>query len=349
MFHFRLGSFPVTVSLAFFLVALLIKGGGFGDLGWQAAVWVLVVFISVLVHELGHAVVARAFGGKPEIRLEAFGGVTFPQFPKRPTPGRQFLLSVAGPVAGLLLGAAAWALGTLSPPDRGSPSALLISYFVTTSVVWAIFNLLPILPLDGGQMMLAVLEGVRKKPSVTLASWLSVVACAVVAVAVWQLLGFQIWILLWIGLFAWQNLVRARTTGPGPQQQQAAPIDPVAELEVNRAGNEAREAVVNGDFEKALDAATRLENGGGPYRQAAGLRLRAGIELARRDNETAAMLAGQSYSIFPSAEAAVVAARANLRASEQERARNWLRRAFEAGASPAAVRQDPELGPLAAP
>ena len=71
------------------------------------------------------------------------------------------------------------------------------------------------------------------------------------------------------------------------------------------------------------------------------------IELARGDNESAAMFAGQSYTIWQSADAAVVAARANLRAGAEDRARNWLRRALEAGAPPAAVRADPELGSIA--
>src|SRR5437763_16152398 len=108
MLNFRVGPFPVTVYPWFFLSAVLL-GGNFG-FGWQMAAWILVVFVSVLVHEIGHAIVGRAFGGRPEIQLQAFGGVTFPQFRERPGPGRQFILSVAGPIAGLMLGAAAYAL-----------------------------------------------------------------------------------------------------------------------------------------------------------------------------------------------------------------------------------------------
>jgi len=116
---------------------------------------------------------------------------------------------------------------------------------------------------------------------------------------------------------------------------------------VAAAMEDARSALLRRDFDTALAAATRLEGGGGPYRQAGALRLRAGIELARGDNESAAMFAGQSFSIWQSPDAAVVAARANLRAGSEDRARNWLRRALEAGAAPAAVRADPELGGIA--
>src|SRR5947209_6016350 len=179
MLSFRLGPFPVQVYPWFFLSALLL-GGDLG-FGWQMLAWVFVVFVSVLAHELGHAIVGRLFGGRPEIRLEAFGGVTFPQFQERPGPARQFVLSVAGPIAGLLLGAAAWGLLRALPPQPGSVSAFLMKQFIWVSLLWAAFNLLPILPLDGGNMMLAFIEGVRRKPSVAIASWFSVVASLAVA------------------------------------------------------------------------------------------------------------------------------------------------------------------------
>src|SRR6476661_5638418 len=108
MLSFRIGPFPITVYPWFFLTAVLL-GSDFG-FGWKMAAWIFVVFVSVLIHELGHAVVGRVYGGHPEIHLQAFGGVTFPRFRAQPGPGRQFVLSVAGPLAGLLLGAAAFAL-----------------------------------------------------------------------------------------------------------------------------------------------------------------------------------------------------------------------------------------------
>src|SRR6266851_667824 len=91
---FKVGPFPVTVYPWFFISAVLL-GGGIG-FGWQLLVWVFVVFVSVLAHELGHALVGKLYGGKPEIRLEAFGGVTYSQLPGRPSPAKQFILSLAG-------------------------------------------------------------------------------------------------------------------------------------------------------------------------------------------------------------------------------------------------------------
>src|SRR6267143_7075893 len=135
---FRVGPFPVTVYPWFFISAVLL-GGGLG-FGWRMLLWIFVVFVSVLVHELGHAVVGKLYGGRPEVRLEAFGGVTLPQLRARPRPAQQFILSLAGPVAGLLLGGLALALEQVLPPEQGSIPALVLALFQMVSVNWAIFN-----------------------------------------------------------------------------------------------------------------------------------------------------------------------------------------------------------------
>jgi Zn-dependent protease len=345
--HFKVGPFPVSVYPWFFISAVLLGGRGLG-FGWGMLAWIFIVFVGVLGHELGHALVGRALGGHPEIRLEAFGGVTFPQLPKRPTPARQFLLSVGGPLAGLLLAAIASGVLRLFPPAAGSPAGWGMEVFIRVSVLWAEFNLLPILPLDGGQMMLAVLEGVRKRPSVTLASWLSFVATIAVAALYVTFYGLDPLMLVFLGLFALQNFQRARSAGRAPVAAAAPPGETATErADVAAATAETRSALERRDFEGALAAAARLEGAGGPFRQATALRLRAGIELSRGDNESAAIFAGQSFSIWQNADAAVVAARANLRAGAEDRARNWLRRAVEAGAPHSAVRNDPELGAIA--
>jgi Zn-dependent protease len=347
---FRVGPFPVSISVSFLVGAVLLGLGWGVQFDWRMLAWIFVVFVSVLAHELGHAVVGRAFGGHPEIRLEMFGGVTFPQFSRRPGPGRQFLLSVAGPVAGLLLGAGAYALLRALPPNSGSPSDWTMSQFIAVSVIWAVFNLLPILPLDGGQMMLAVIEGARRRPSVVLASWISFAVSLLAGALATLVFGFEPLNLIWFGLFAFQNLARARAAGVDEAPRPPAhPVsgDAFEKTDVEKAAEEARAAVLARDYESALAAAAKLEDTGGPFRQAAALRLRAGIELARGDNEAAALFAGQSFSLLANPDAAVVAARANLRAGQEDRARNWLRRALEAGAPPGAVRADPELGFLA--
>lgn len=317
---------------------------------WQLVAWVAVVFVSVLVHELGHAVVGHLLGGEPEIRLEGFGGNTVARLRKHPGALRRIALSVAGPLFGLLPGLLAVVFSAVQPADPESPSAWVVGVILYTSVAWTILNLLPMLPLDGGNILLAGVEGVRGKPSDRGVAWFSAGFAVLLSLAAWLRLH-DLYLALFGLVFAYQNFVRARASAPsGPQAPQAPEpprIDPLERADVERGTGEARRALLAKDVEAALGAAAALEEGAGPFRQAAGLRLRAGIELSRGDNHSAAMLAGQSFTLWPSADAAVVAARANLRTGERERALNWLRRAVEAGAPLAAVRDDPELSVLA--
>ena len=208
--------------------------------------------------------------------------------------------------------------------------------------------LLPVLPLDGGHVMQAVIEGVRRKPSAAAASWASAAVAGCIAIVAWRLYG-QPYVAIWFGLFAFQNVTRARLVA---QESGSAPAPVAAQVrdaereDVDRELARARQALLSSDVDTALASAALLEDGEGPYRQAAGLRIRAGVELARGDNQAAGLHAGRSYTLWQSPDAAVVAARANLRAGEHARAVNWLKRALEAGAPAGAVRDDPELGPL---
>jgi Zn-dependent protease len=346
--RFHLGPFPIHVAPSFLLAAAVLGFPFMNDLT-RVALWIVVVFLSVLVHELGHALVGKALGGQPEIRLEGFGGVTFPRLPAPPSAISQIGLSLAGPLAGLLPGVAGWAIERYVGVEPGSAVAIASELAVETSLFWTALNLLPVLPLDGGHVLLAALQGIRKKPSVRAASIISACVAGLAAAAAWLLLG-QIFVALWLAMFAFQNLSRVRavpdpgTTG-APEAVRAAPADERAD--VDRELSRARAALLARDEETALAVASKLEESEGPFRQAAGLRIRAGVELARGDNVSAGLHAGRSFTLWESADAAVVAARANLRAGERDRALNWLRRAVEAGAHPAAVREDPELGPLA--
>src|SRR4051812_694826 len=257
--HFKVGPFPVSVYPWFFISAVLLGGRGLG-FGWGMLAWIFIVFVGVLGHELGHALVGRVLGGHPEIRLEAFGGVTFPQLPKRPTPARQFLLSVGGPLAGLLLAAIASGVLRLFPPAAGSPAGWGMEVFIRVSVLWAEFNLLPILPLDGGQMMLAVLEGVRKRPSVTLASWLSFVATIAVAALYVTFYGLDPLMLVFLGLFALQNFQRARSAGRAPVAAAAPPGETATER--------ADVAAATAETRSALEPRPRAGGGATPPRRA---------------------------------------------------------------------------------
>src|SRR5690606_10083870 len=113
------------------------------------------LFASVLVHELGHAVVARLYGVRTlEIRLWFLGGVAqFKDLPRR--RGAEAIVALAGPATSLALGALLW-LALPSVP-LGSTATTVVAYLGITNVGLALFNLLPAIPLDGGRVLRSLL------------------------------------------------------------------------------------------------------------------------------------------------------------------------------------------------
>jgi len=121
----------------------------------------LLFFGSVLLHELGHALVARAQGiPVKDITLFLFGGVS--SIADEPgTPREELLMAVAGPLVSVLLSGA---LGVLHLLFRGvsQPVAALTLFLAGINLSLGLFNLIPGFPLDGGRVLRAVLWGARK-------------------------------------------------------------------------------------------------------------------------------------------------------------------------------------------
>jgi Zn-dependent protease len=111
------------------------------------------VFVSILVHELGHALAFRRFGADAEIVLYAFGGLAV----SRTTVSgrwRRIVVSLAGPFAGFALCAAVFGASVAFPEVLlGSPlAAFAAAQLVFVNLYWNLLNLLPVFPLDGGQV-----------------------------------------------------------------------------------------------------------------------------------------------------------------------------------------------------
>ncbi len=126
-----------------------------------AAAFVILLYASVLVHELSHCVVARAFRlPVRRILLYPLGGYSeIEQEP--PTPGQEFLVSAAGPAVSLGLAAVGYGILTFIP---GGLPRVLIGQLVLANLLVGIFNLLPGLPLDGGRILRAGLWRVTRRP-----------------------------------------------------------------------------------------------------------------------------------------------------------------------------------------
>jgi Zn-dependent protease len=180
---------PIYVSPSWFIVAIVITVMFEPQVAQHvhrpvsylvALTYAVLLYASVLLHEIGHAVVARCFGLPVRaITLHILGGVSeIEQEPR--TPGREFLVAAAGPILSLALGAAGYAVLVLVPLP--GVAVLLLQALTLANLIVGVFNLLPGLPLDGGRLVRATvwkLTGRQRTASVA-AGW----AGRVVAVAV---------------------------------------------------------------------------------------------------------------------------------------------------------------------
>ena len=106
--HFKLLGMPIRIHPLFWLVAVILGANSGGVI--EVLIWVAAVLVSILIHELGHALVIRAFGFHPWIVLYGMGGLTIHDpaenyNSKANTPLGQISISIAGPLAGFLLAA----------------------------------------------------------------------------------------------------------------------------------------------------------------------------------------------------------------------------------------------------
>jgi Zn-dependent protease/CBS domain-containing protein len=125
----------------------------------------LLFFVSILLHELGHAVVARRQGLRTRsITLFVFGGVA--QLEKDPRDGRaEFWMAAAGPVASLALAGLFYTLASL--PFLGASAAAVAKYLALINLMLALFNLVPAFPMDGGRLLRGALWGPLGKARAT--------------------------------------------------------------------------------------------------------------------------------------------------------------------------------------
>ena len=157
--RFRLLGFPVRVHPLFWLGAALL-GADTLEIGPEyLLVWVAVVLVSILVHELGHALAFRCFGMESHVVLYIFGGLAVP-WSVVAGRGRRILIALAGPFAGFVLcgiiygsnRAFAWGESTVGRAPNGLLVWFLYKQLIFVNLYWGILNLLPVFPLDGGQV-----------------------------------------------------------------------------------------------------------------------------------------------------------------------------------------------------
>jgi Zn-dependent protease len=206
--RFSIAGIPVRVHPLFWVIAILFGLSSTSIV--HILIWVFAIFISILIHELGHAFAMRRYGQRSSIVLHGTGGLTIPEQVSwgsgyanvSLTPNQEIFISVAGPGAGFLFaifililtvimgGVITWTalFGIIPFPiaqitNGGDIINTLLLTLLWVNIFWGIINLMPVYPLDGGNvaryflLQSDPLDGVRKS------LWLSVITGGVIALA----------------------------------------------------------------------------------------------------------------------------------------------------------------------
>ena len=248
--EFRLFRIPIRIHLWFWLMALWLWTLN-SDEGWAGLlIWVAVVFQGILMHELGHALVGRAFGRQPRIELIALGGLTWWEQREPMSPGRNLLVSAAGPAVGIFIGSLALVLmDAMRVPD---PSLARYTFrsLIFVNLGWGLLNLLPVLPLDGGNIVASLMELLAPSRGRLLACYVSFGVIGLLFAMTVTFKQYPATILLFLLAFSTYQafrIERQRLTSPPPEG-----------VEPQNLVKQAFEALERGDGQALIGVASEL-------------------------------------------------------------------------------------------
>ncbi len=227
--RFSVAGFPIRVHPLFWLIAILF-GSSAGSPA-KVLAWIIAIFVSITIHELGHAFALRRNGVESQIILHAAGGLTVPESVSwggryanvAISPNQQIFISLAGPFTGfifaaLLLAVSAALGGVIVPnyifgfvpfPYVLFPAGweILTSFMMSllwVNIFWGLINLMPVHPLDGGSITRYILIQTDPLNGLRTSLWVSVITGAVVAIASFTLLN-SIYMAILFGMLAFQS------------------------------------------------------------------------------------------------------------------------------------------------
>jgi Zn-dependent protease len=250
-FEFALFGFPIRVS-PFFWVAAAVLGWSIADALGRAGspgkgvfllLWMAAMFASILIHELGHAFAMRYYGIRASIVLYHFGGLAIPdsyggfgRISRGRTRENQLVISAAGPaaqlalavvvilgveLAGYRLADSIWPLDrflepTNKPAIPGIVPAATAYFLAGPSIYWALLNLLPVYPLDGGQIAREVFVRTGSRNAVQNSLTLSLVTAIGAALYSYSTGNpFLVMLFISLGISSYQLLQQYRFGGGG--------------------------------------------------------------------------------------------------------------------------------------
>ena len=210
---------PVFVNMWFGVLALFFlmqtpqtpAWGGMGGL-----IVVLCVILAFLIHEFGHALMAKRYRLSPKILLHGMGGLCFHE--ETPTPKSRFWVTASGPLAGILTAFGLEILESIlsaidptfivmevSPGTLGyTPLGEFIYFLASFNMMWSLFNLIPLWPLDGGVLFQLLIQRYKRGPEADKIVHGVGVGIAAVLLA-YALSGGSILLALIAGMLGWDN------------------------------------------------------------------------------------------------------------------------------------------------
>lgn len=188
--------------------------------GWSPVTyWVvsfiaaLLLFVSVLLHELAHSLVARAHGiPVKSITLFIFGGVS--NIEREPgSPGVEFQVAVVGPLTSLLIGGLSYLL-LLALGRNTTPLAAILAYLAYANILLGVFNLIPGFPLDGGRVLRSIvwkINGNLRSATRVVTIVGEIIAYLFILAGVWMFFAGNLLGGIWIGFIGWFLLSAAQS------------------------------------------------------------------------------------------------------------------------------------------
>lgn len=292
--HFSIAGIPVRVEPIFLVISGL-WGLRYLDAGIEVVlIWILASFISILVHELGHGLTLKVFGQPSVIVLHGFGGVTISQRRAALQRRRSITVSLAGSLTALIvlwlptrqLLRSDWII------DQPRNVVILVLFLAFQNLWWSVANLLPIRPLDGGNVT-AEIFGLDRARRISIG--------VAIAGAVWCFThdqGYAAFFALFLAFNNWQELraaqsgadvdafhVDAPESGPAKKRRGRANLSVVGRppmapslgtQDPARVAHQAWAALREGDAATAKRLSTGLGAGADPF-------LRASTALATGD------------------------------------------------------------------